>query len=156
MNRSDFAKRYVKKRKRSAITEVGIFTAGFGIVLLVLAVAFYLGNNNDKLFGMPRMLVIGSVVGFLGVLCTVPGILLLIMRSKPMIWASVVCASLPAIVALGLLTLVVARTQDFIGLAFLIGVPALLIARGLKATQEVDEQIAKRENSEQTYDSAIP
>ena len=49
MSRSDFAKRYVKKRKRSAITEVGVFTAGFGIVLLVLAVAFYLGNNNDKL-----------------------------------------------------------------------------------------------------------
>jgi hypothetical protein len=54
MSRSDYAKRYVKKRKRSVITEVGVFTAGFGAILLTMAIVFYMGNNPDKLLGLPR------------------------------------------------------------------------------------------------------
>ena len=65
-----------------------------------------------------------------------------------MIWACVVCASLPAIVALGLLLMVVGTIQHFIGLAFFIAIPVVLVTRGLTAAQEVDQQAAKTEGSE--------
>jgi hypothetical protein len=143
MSRSDYARRYVQKRKRSVITEVGLFAAGFGAILLTMGIVFYLSNNPDKLMGMPRGQLIGSVVGLLGILCMVPGVLLLIMRSKPMIWASLVCASIPSLLVFGLLATAAATAKDFIGLVFFLAVPALLFARGLKALKEVDEEIAK-------------
>ncbi len=150
MSRSDYASRYVKKRKRSIVTEVGVFSVGFGVVLIALAIAGFCitSKEPEQLFGMPRGQVFASVLALLGIVCIVPGVLLLAMRSKGLVCACIVCASIPAVAYLGLAASFGLAQRDIIGTAIFIAVPVMLIIRGIKAMEEIDKQASQGDSEE--------
>lgn len=131
----------MKERERSVVTEVGIFSTGFGLVLMGLAVAVYcILETSEQLLGMPRGLTIASGLALSGIVCIVPGVLLLAMRSKGLVWACVVCASVPAVAYVALTVAAGGSPRNLVATAFFAAVPVMLATRGLKAIEEINVQ----------------
>jgi 4-amino-4-deoxy-L-arabinose transferase-like glycosyltransferase len=134
---------------RSVVTEVGIFSTGFGLVLMALAIAVYcMLETSERLLGMPRGLVIASGFALLGIVCIVPGMLLLARRSKGLVWACVVCGSIPAIAYVALNVSAGISTRNILGTAFFAAVPIMLATRGLKAIEEIGTQAIQSHNDQ--------
>ena len=139
----------MKERERSVVTEVGIFSAGFGLVLMGLAVAVYcILETSEQLLGMPRGLAIASGLALFGIVCSVPGVLLLAIRSKGLVWACVGCASLPAIAYVALNVAAGSSPRNLLGTAFFAAVPVMLATRGMKAIEEINTRATQSHDNE--------
>ncbi len=129
------------EKKKSVITEVGIFSIGIGFLLGLLAYFAITGieDNLPRFLGIKRKYWLGAQIGGIALLNLISGIVVLAARTKFAISLSIVSAVLVTLSYFAFIILSGVRVPFDLPTIVVVIMPFLVIARSMKAMKETED-----------------
>lgn len=124
---------------KSAVTEVGIFAIGIGVIVSLAAIAATNGIDAGAppIFGMPRRMGIGLPIAGSALLNIAAGVMLLKLRSQLAVAACMVAAISVAVVYFAIMIGSGVGVSINVMTLLFVAIPVMVLVRGGKALEEI-------------------